>query len=32
MYDLHNEKQTQSMWENLFVIVIQFATNNNQRI
>jgi len=29
MYVLHNEKQTQSMWENVFVIAIQFATNNN---
>jgi hypothetical protein len=29
MYDLHNEKQTQSMWENIFVIAIQFATKNN---
>ncbi len=25
MYRLHNEKQTQSMWENLYVVVTQFA-------
>jgi len=26
LYDLHNEVQTQSMWENLYVVVTLFVT------
>jgi hypothetical protein len=26
LYDLHYEKQNQSMWENLYVVATQFAT------
>ncbi len=25
MYNLNNEKKTQSLWENLFIVEIQFA-------
>jgi len=28
LYDLHNEKQTQNMWKNLYVVVIQLTTQN----
>ncbi len=31
MYDLHNEKQTQNMWKNLPVIVIQLASKNSTK-